>query len=110
MDRDEDAEVEEDAERRAQRTIGEPQDMPTTKQSHSFVFDHRALRLRASALCVLCSLCVLGGVLHAQRGAQNGDWRYYGADGGSTKYSPLDLINAANVIVDAVADSPSIVA
>jgi len=48
-------------------------------------------------LCVFCSLCVLGGVLRAQKGAQNGDWRYYGADSGSTKYSPLDRINAANV-------------
>ena len=25
---------------------------------------------------------------------QNGDWRYYGGDAGSTKYSPLDRINA----------------
>ena len=48
-------------------------------------------------LCVLCSLSVLGGVLRAQKGAQNGDWRYYGADSGSTKYSPLDRINATNV-------------
>ena len=32
----------------------------------------------------------------AQRGAQNGDWRFYGGDAGSTKYSPLDRINAAN--------------
>jgi len=47
-------------------------------------------------LCVFCSLCVLGGVLRAQKGAQNGDWRYYGADSGSTKYSPLDRINADN--------------
>jgi quinoprotein glucose dehydrogenase len=49
------------------------------------------------ALCVLCFLCVLGGVLSAQKGAQNGDWRFYGGDAGSTKYSPLDRINAANV-------------
>ncbi len=48
-------------------------------------------------LCVLCFLCVLGGAPSAQRGAQNGDWRYYGGDPGSTKYSPLDRINAANV-------------
>ena len=48
-------------------------------------------------LCVLCFLCVLGGVPSAQRGASAGDWRFYGGDAGSTKYSPLDRINAANV-------------
>src|SRR4029453_1938174 len=53
--------------------------------------------LALCALCVLGLLCVLGARPSAQRGAQNGDWRYYGADSGSTKYSPLDRINAANV-------------
>ena len=33
----------------------------------------------------------------AQQGAKNGEWRYYGGDSGSTKYSPLDQINAGNV-------------
>ena len=33
----------------------------------------------------------------AQQGAKNGEWRYYGGDAGSTKYSPLDQINATNV-------------
>ena len=33
----------------------------------------------------------------AQQGATNGEWRYYGGDAGSTKYSPLDQINAKNV-------------
>ena len=33
----------------------------------------------------------------AQQGAKNGEWRYYGGDSGTTKYSPLDQINAANV-------------
>jgi len=38
------------------------------------------------------------GFLHAdQRGVTNGDWRYYGGDAGSTKYSPLDQITAQNV-------------
>ena len=32
----------------------------------------------------------------AQTGAQNGEWRYYGGDAGTTKYSPLDQINASN--------------
>lgn len=33
----------------------------------------------------------------AQQGAAKGEWRFYGGDAGSTKYSPLDQINAANV-------------
>ena len=37
-----------------------------------------------------------GAPLHAQRGAQNGEWRAYGADKGGTKYSPLDQINRDN--------------
>ncbi|HEX2344822.1 MAG TPA: PQQ-binding-like beta-propeller repeat protein [Vicinamibacterales bacterium] len=31
------------------------------------------------------------------RGTQAGEWRYWGGDEGSTRYSPLDQINAANV-------------
>ena len=33
----------------------------------------------------------------AQQGAKNGEWRYYGGDSGTTKYSALDQINASNV-------------
>ena len=33
----------------------------------------------------------------AQQGAKNGEWRFYGGDAGTTKYSSLDQINAANV-------------
>ena len=34
----------------------------------------------------------------AQQGAPtNGEWRRIGGDGGSTRYSPLDQINAQNV-------------
>ncbi len=36
-------------------------------------------------------------IAHAQKGAANGEWRYYGGDAGSTKYSPLSQINASNV-------------
>ena len=32
----------------------------------------------------------------AQTGAKNGQWRTYGGDLGSTRYSPLDQINASN--------------
>ena len=34
---------------------------------------------------------------HAQDGAQNGEWRFFGGDTGSTKYSPLDQIDKDNV-------------
>lgn len=33
----------------------------------------------------------------AQYGAKSGEWRFYGGDSGTTKYSPLDQINASNV-------------
>ena len=32
-----------------------------------------------------------------QQGAQNGEWRSYGGDAGSTKYSPLDAIDETNL-------------
>ena len=34
--------------------------------------------------------------VHAQRGAQKGEWRAYGGDKGGTKYSPLDQIDRDN--------------
>src|SRR5580704_6370534 len=34
--------------------------------------------------------------IFAQSGATNGEWRTYGGDLGSTRYSPLDQINAGN--------------
>ena len=33
----------------------------------------------------------------SQHGAAQGEWRFYGGDAGSTKYAPLDQINASNV-------------
>src|ERR1044071_4499591 len=33
----------------------------------------------------------------AQQGMRNGEWRYYGGDSGTTKYSSLDQIHAGNV-------------
>jgi quinoprotein glucose dehydrogenase len=45
---------------------------------------------------VVCLLFSLPAPLIAQSGAKNGEWRSYGGDGGSTRYSPLDQINAAN--------------
>ncbi len=47
----------------------------------------------ASAVClILVGTTSLG----AQSGAKNGEWRSYAGDVGSTRYSPLDQINASN--------------
>ena len=35
--------------------------------------------------------------LLGQQGAKGGEWRWYGADEGSTRYSPLDQINRENI-------------
>jgi len=47
----------------------------------------------------ICWCIALGMVLVANASAQtqNGEWRSYNGDPGSTKYSPLDQINGANV-------------
>jgi glucose dehydrogenase len=52
----------------------------------------------ALALAALVSLLVVA-VAHprAQRGPAAGDWPNHGGDVGSSKYSPLDQITAANV-------------
>ena len=39
----------------------------------------------------------LADSLLAQEGAQDGEWRYFAADAGSTKYSPLDQVDRTNV-------------
>ena len=45
----------------------------------------------------LLSITLAAPPIGAQQGATNGEWRYYGGDSGTTKYSPLDQINATNV-------------
>ena len=44
---------------------------------------------------VACLLCVISRV-HAQTGTKNGEWQNYGGDLASTRYAPLDQINADN--------------
>src|SRR5207245_9389448 len=48
-------------------------------------------------LCLLCvgPFCVRMGA-RPQSGTKNGEWRNYGGDLGSTRYAPLDQINADN--------------
>jgi quinoprotein glucose dehydrogenase len=40
--------------------------------------------------------CAVAMTAFAQSGAKNGEWTSYGGDLGSTRYSPLDQINAGN--------------
>ena len=61
-----------------------------------------ALMLRLTRILALAALAATTAVvLAAQRPPSNsaaaGEWRYYGGDAGSTKYSPLDQITRANV-------------
>src|SRR4029079_2840868 len=67
--------------------------------------DQRANRVRLPLAIGLFTLAVLGVVAwpSAQqaaptlvRGNAVGEWRYWGADAWSTRYSPLDQINASN--------------
>jgi len=45
---------------------------------------------------VVCLLFAAPTPVIGQSGAKNGEWRSYAGDGGSTRYSPLDQINATN--------------
>ncbi len=51
-------------------------------------------RLVSAVWC--CALVASSTPALAQYGATNGEWRSYGGDLGSTKYSPLDQIDASN--------------
>ena len=46
---------------------------------------------------ILVAVLAPAVMLHAQQGAPGGAWPAYGGDAGSTKYAPLDQINADNV-------------
>jgi quinoprotein glucose dehydrogenase len=46
---------------------------------------------------ILVTLALAAAAVHAQRSASRDEWRYYGGDAASTKYSPLDQITRANV-------------
>ena len=60
--------------------------------------------LKHSRLALLLCLLVVGLICvaplfpemnaRAQSGTKNGEWRNYGGDLGSTRYAPLDQINA----------------
>src|SRR5438874_812727 len=55
------------------------------------------MNVRRLVLVILSAILLALNTADAQRGAVNGEWRYYGGDAAGTKYSPLDQINASNV-------------
>ena len=58
----------------------------------------RKLTRQAGVLIFMLLVVAVGMRVAAQQGAlKNGEWRRIGGDGGSTRYSPLDQINAGNV-------------
>src|SRR5262249_30544870 len=53
--------------------------------------------VQPKVLVLVALVCLLTMPLAAQQGAKNGEWRVYGGDSGSTRYSALDSINRDNV-------------
>ena len=51
---------------------------------------------RSLPTALILALCCTAVDVRAQTGAKGGEWRTYGGDLGSTRYVPLDQINAAN--------------
>jgi len=55
-------------------------------------------KLRHTLLATVAVFCVVcGSVSSAVKNGSSGEWRFYGGDQGSTKYSALDQINRNNV-------------
>src|SRR5713226_7732393 len=50
----------------------------------------------SSAVSLVFALTWTASAVRGQSGAKNGEWRTYGGDLGSTRYAPLDQINAGN--------------
>ena len=55
------------------------------------------MSFKSASLMVVMIVCVGSAPAGAQEGARNGEWRTFGGDTGSTKYSPLDQIDKDNV-------------
>ena len=54
------------------------------------------IRKQVAGLSLSCWVACWPHHVRAQHGATNGEWRTYGGDLGSTKYSPLDQIDETN--------------
>jgi quinoprotein glucose dehydrogenase len=52
--------------------------------------------VRSHVALIVCAVTLATIPASGQSGAKNGEWRTYAADLGSTRYSPLDQINAGN--------------
>ena len=52
---------------------------------------------REFAVLSVLLFVLVSATAYAQQGAQEGQWRYYSGDAGSTKYAPLDQIDKNNV-------------
>src|ERR1700686_1697658 len=62
----------------------------------SRVFQWIARAMAGTFFCSLGLWLCSTGLVSAQSGAKNGEWRTYGGDLGNTHYSPLDQISAGN--------------
>jgi quinoprotein glucose dehydrogenase len=52
--------------------------------------------VRSHVALTVCAVTLATITASGQSGARNGEWRTYAGDLGSTRYSPLDQINAGN--------------
>ncbi len=52
---------------------------------------------RQSAVAIALCIAMSAPPVNSQQGSTNGEWRFYGGDSGTTKYSSLAQINASNV-------------
>jgi glucose dehydrogenase len=50
-----------------------------------------------SRAVALAAALAFSSLAHAQQGMRQGEWRYWGGDAGSTRYSALDQVDATNV-------------
>ncbi len=56
--------------------------------------------VRSGAVLAIVGVLIIGWAdpaLSQRKGTENGEWHYWGGDEGSSRYSPLDQINAENV-------------
>jgi glucose dehydrogenase len=70
----------------------------TDRQRALFMAWHGVVVRTRLAVTAVCCVVAFGAVysMHA-KGVENGEWRNYSGDNGSTKYSPLSQINADNI-------------
>jgi quinoprotein glucose dehydrogenase len=65
---------------------------PIDKEKHLERFKPCVIYIGCLLICCLWAIPT-----EAKNGGKKGEWRFYGGDQGSTKYSPLDQINRNNV-------------